>query len=119
MPTDCKNGRLTMKIVQTLCIATALVFAGCSNNRPNTVAENRPSNADLEQTVKAKWAGDPQLAAANLKVDADVDKNQVTLSGTVQTEQSRSQAVAMAKSARPGLVVEDKIDVKPREPARS
>ena len=108
-----------MKIVQTFCIAIALAFVGCSNNPPNTVAENRPSNADLEQTVKAKWAADPQLAAADLKVDADADKNQVTLSGTVQTEQSRTQAVDSAKSARPGVVVVDKIDVKPRELARS
>ena len=108
-----------MKIVQTFCIAAALLFAGCSTDRPSTAVETRPTNAELEQTIKAKLSSDPQLAAADLKVDADADKNQVTLSGNVQTEPARTQAVAMAKSARPGVVVVDKIDVKPRELTRS
>ena len=50
-----------------------------------------------------------------ISVSANADKNEITLSGTVQTEQSRTRVVALAKSAGPGLIVVDKIDVKPNE----
>ena len=50
---------------------------------------------------------------------AKADKNEVTLSGTVATEDLRTKAVDLAKNGRPTLVVTDKIDVQPKEVARS
>jgi osmotically-inducible protein OsmY len=71
------------------------------------------SDSDLEKAVKAKLGSDEQLRNANLKVDANADKNEVTISGTVKSEAERSKAVDLAKSAHSGVTVNDKIDVKP------
>jgi osmotically-inducible protein OsmY len=49
----------------------------------------------------------------NLSVNADAVRNEVTLSGTVRTHTARKRAIELAKSAKPGVLVNDKIDVKP------
>jgi osmotically-inducible protein OsmY len=46
-------------------------------------------------------------------VNADAVRNEVTLSGTVRTRAAREKAIELAKSAKPGVAVNDKIDVKP------
>jgi BON domain len=73
------------------------------------------ANKALEKAVKAKLDTDERLKTANLSIDADVTKNQVTLSGTVDSEASRSKAVELAKSAQVGVIVNDKINVKGRQ----
>jgi hyperosmotically inducible protein len=85
----------------------------------DTRAERSATSADLERAVKARISTDSALANSDIRVSADAEKKQVTLTGTVPTENMRMQAVAAAKSAMPGVVVEDKIDVKPREMARA
>jgi hyperosmotically inducible protein len=77
------------------------------------------TDSDLKQAVQARFNSDPQLAAANLDVDANAKDNKVTLSGTVPTEALRNQAVDMAKVVRPSLEIADKIEVKPKEISRS
>jgi osmotically-inducible protein OsmY len=77
------------------------------------------SNSDLEKKIKTHLDSDPQLRAANLSVDANADRNWATLSGTVQTESIRAKALNMAKMAQPGLKIDDKIEVRPREMTRS
>jgi osmotically-inducible protein OsmY len=72
----------------------------------------------MEQAIKAKMATEPDLATA-IKIDANADKNEVTLTGTVPSEGLRTEAVQIAKSSRDGVVVTDKIDVKPRELTRN
>lgn len=57
---------------------------------------------------------DEQLRTANLSVNADVTKNEVTLSGTVESEAMRAKAVELAKTAHVGVIVNDKLIVKPR-----
>ena len=79
--------------------------AGSPNKR------TKMSNSDLEEAVKAKLRMEEQLRTANLDVDANADKNEVTISGTVQSQQQRNTAIQLAKSA--GVTVNDKIDVKP------
>lgn len=71
------------------------------------------SNSELENAVKAKFQSDDQLRAANLSVNADVDKKEVTISGTLPSQDLRNRAVDLAKNAQPGVTVNDKIDVKP------
>ena len=71
------------------------------------------SDGDLEKAIRAKLESDVQLKDAKLDVDADVDKNEVTLSGTVQSQDMRAKAVDLAKSAQAGITVNDKIDVRP------
>jgi hyperosmotically inducible protein len=62
-------------------------------------------------------ASDPQLA--QIDVSAAANQNLVTLSGKVQSEQSRSEAVAVAQGATSGLIVVDKIEVIPDSVPRS
>jgi osmotically-inducible protein OsmY len=56
---------------------------------------------------------DEQLRNAPIKVSADVEKNAVTLSGTVASEEARNRALELAKSAHSGITVNDQIEVKP------
>jgi hypothetical protein len=82
---------------------------------PGPAASKNPkmSNSDLENAVKAKLSADEQLRTAKLDVDANASKNEVTISGTVQSQDHRNKAVELAKSAHSGITVNDKIDVKP------
>ena len=72
------------------------------------------ANSKLEEAVKSMFAQDEQVRSANLDVRADVTKNEVTLSGTVESEAVRSRAVELAKTAHVGVVVNDRMIVKPR-----
>ena len=68
---------------------------------------------DLAKAVRAHLENDPQLKEANLSVNADAERNEITLSGTVRSRAAREKAIELAKSAKPGVAVNDKIDVKP------
>ena len=57
--------------------------------------------------------GDNQLRKPTLKVEADVTKNEVTLFGTVESEAIRAKAVELTKTAHVGVVVNDRIAVRP------
>jgi hyperosmotically inducible protein len=103
-----------------LFIALAVGMTACeSDNTGGSRATTSPSPAmsdsDLKNAIKTRLDSDPQLKADDLGVSADADKNTATLSGTVESEALRTKAVEMARAAHSGLVVTDKIDVKPRE----
>ena len=72
------------------------------------------ANAKLEKAVKSMFAQDEQVGRADLTVRADVTKNEVTLSGMVESEAVRSRAIELAKTAHAGVVVNDKMTVMPR-----
>ena len=94
-------------------------FIGCdepnppTNQTPSSSRVSKMSDSDLEQAIRAKFDSDAQLKEAKLDVDAEVDKNEVTISGTVRSQEARSKAVELAKGVQSGLTVNDKIDVKP------
>jgi osmotically-inducible protein OsmY len=96
-----------------------MVLIGCDKeNRPTSQTPAGPSvskmsDSDLEQAIRAKFESDTQLKDAKLDVDADADKNEVTLSGTVDSQEMRNKAVELAKGVQSGLTINDKIDVKP------
>jgi osmotically-inducible protein OsmY len=71
------------------------------------------SNADLENAVKAKFKADEQLRSAELGVSADSTINEITLSGSVESQALRSKAVDLARSVDSGVTVNDQIEVKP------
>src|SRR5262245_42461739 len=115
-------------LVQLLPIMVAfnVLIAGCDERRPQPgIGTQSPSihklqhlnasmrDADLENAVRAKLENDPQLKSADLSVNADAVRNEVTLSGTVRTHAAKKKAIALAKSAKPGVAVNDKLDVKP------
>ena len=92
-------------------LALVMGISACST--PEPAAPPKMSNDDLDRSVTTSINSDAALATYNLDVDADADKNAVTLSGSVPTQRLRTRAVDAAKAATPGLVVTDKIDVKP------
>jgi osmotically-inducible protein OsmY len=102
-----------------LLLGLNLVVASCEERRPatQTTSPSTPaakmSDSDLENAVRAKLESDTALKEAKLDVDADADKNEVTLSGTVRSQEIREKAVELAKTAHSGLTINDKIDVKP------
>jgi osmotically-inducible protein OsmY len=81
---------------------------------PIGAASPDEANAKLEKAIKTMFERDEQVRKADLSVRADVTKNEVTLSGTVESEAVRSKAVELAKIAHVGVVVNDKMTVKPR-----
>jgi len=85
---------------------------GPSTTTPSTTATTM-SDSDLEKAIRAKLESDDAVKQANLSVSADINDNKATLSGTVVSQDLRAKAIDLAKSAQPGLTVEDKIDVKP------
>jgi osmotically-inducible protein OsmY len=95
-----------------------VLFIGCDepNRQPTsqtTASSSKMSDSDLEQAIRAKFESDAQLKDAKLDVDANADKNEVTISGTVRSQDMRTKAVELTKSVQSGLTVNDKIDVKP------
>jgi osmotically-inducible protein OsmY len=95
---------------------------GCSRDEDSlSEAAREPALTDnqLEQDVQKQFDNDPGLKDANLSVDADADRNMVTLSGTVESEALLNSAMQMARNAHPGLVVNSQIKVEPREYSRS
>ena len=94
--------------------AMACNRSGDSNSAaPSGTTAMVRSNADLESAVKAKFKADEQLRSAELGVSADSTQNEITLSGSVESEALRSKAVELAKSVDSGLTVNDQIEVKP------
>lgn len=94
-------------------LAVVMGLTACTNTPPEPVPTPKMSNDELDRLVTAKFSSDPALAVYNLDVDADADKNAVTISGDVPTQGLRTRAVEAAKTAHAGLVITDKIDVKP------
>ena len=111
--------------ILALSAAVAILACGRANEPKKPQADaasvapgaGSPSSANvkLEKVVKAKFDSDEQLKSANLSVVADVTKNEVTLSGTVDSEAMRAKAVELAKTAQVGVIVIDRISVKQRK----
>ena len=55
------------------------------------------------------------VSRLNLEVNADAEHKAVELEGLAYTQLQRTRAVELARSTRPDIVVQDKIDVKPYE----
>ena len=98
----------------------ALILAGCEDTRRTDVPapeERKPAakvaDIDLEMAIRAKLESDKDLKQIPLAVDADAEENTATISGTVPSEDVREKAIELAKAAKPGLTVNDEMDVKP------
>jgi osmotically-inducible protein OsmY len=109
-----------------IVLSSSLILPGCdkgaedpapiSQSSPSTTPDTttaKMSDSDLENVIRTKLESDDAVKQANLSVSADVDDNKATISGTVVSQDLRAKAIDLAKSAQPGLTIEDKIDVKP------
>ena len=119
--------RLFALFLTILIVASGLVFNGCESteNKASSTGTNKSvekakmSDGDLEKSIKAKLDSDAQLKAADLSVSANADRNEATISGTVETQALRSKAIELAKNAHTALILTDKVDVKPRDLTRA
>src|SRR5262245_60523613 len=111
------------QLLLSTLFACLLLQIGCNRGQESTTQAAREpvrmSDSDLKEKIETQIESDPQLRGAKLSVSADADRNSATLSGTVETEALRTRAVDMARAAHPGLTIDDKIDVEPREVTRS
>ena len=105
---------LALGSVSALAVCRASRSVSEAASLPTGAGNPSAANAKLEKAVKSMFARDEQVRTADLIVRADVTKNQVTLSGTVDSEAVRSKAVELAMAAHVGVVVNDKMTVKPR-----
>ncbi|MBS1791687.1 MAG: BON domain-containing protein [Acidobacteria bacterium] len=92
---------------------------GLNNGTTSGASQPKMSDSELENAIKTKLNSDAQLKAADLGVSAEGENNAATLSGTVESQTLRMRAVELARSAHAGLIITDKIDVKPRELSRA
>jgi len=107
--------------VLLLIFISAMAFVACDSGIDRDTGQTAMTDSQLKDAIKSKIDSDAQLSAAGLSISADADRNEATLSGTVESQDMRTKAVQLAKSANSGLVVTDKIDVEPmndREVAR-
>jgi hyperosmotically inducible protein len=105
----------------TLSIGLLMAVTGlvsCETKAPETGTPKMTSD-ELDRLVTAKINGDAALVPYKLDVDADADKNAVTLSGSVPTQALRMKAVDAAKAVNSALAITDKIDVRPDMVARA
>lgn len=104
-----------------IIVTLSLIGVACNSSNQTSSAESRPkvTDADIENAIKTKWNMDAAIKAAGLSCDAEAEHNSVTVSGMVETEALRTRAVELARSAQPGVLVTDKIVVKPRELSRA
>ena len=58
------------------------------------------TNSELEEKIKARFKTDAQLNAANLSVDANVNRNEITLSGTVGIAADQSDRIGEERACR-------------------
>ena len=103
-------------------LAVGLLVAGCGQN--DTARTTSPdalplTDSDLASNITSKINSDEQLRQADLDVSADASENRATLSGTVTSEALRTRAIDLAHSAKSGLTLDVKIDVKPPDVARN
>lgn len=110
-------------LIGSLLIVLALGMAACDNastdRTASGAAQPKMSDSDLKNAIKTRLDSDAQLKAADIGVSADGDDNTATLSGTVESQALRTRAVELARAAHAGLIITDKIDVKPRELTRA
>jgi len=105
-----------------IVMAFGLILMACAPSEPidgTSKSTTKMTDSELEGKIKAKFDSDAQLKAAGLSISADADKNQATISGEVRTQAMRMKAINLAKEASPGIVLTDKINVKPGELSRA
>jgi BON domain len=90
-----------------------IVFVGCDERRgqPGTRTAPSPSavpststlrDSDLKKAVRAKLENDAQLKQANLSVNADAERNEITLSGTVRSRAASGKSDRIGKDRKTG-----------------
>lgn len=88
--------------VVLIALFSVSLLVGCSKERANTP----PAKDNVEQALK-------QNGLNNINVDENRDKGVITLKGDVSTDEQKSQAEELAKTAAPGEIIANEIGVRP------
>jgi hyperosmotically inducible protein len=101
-----------------LLLLITMAFSACE---PTTSSSPSPpvTDSELESQIRAKLNSDTQLKTAGIEVRANATRNEATLTGEVPTPALEQRAIELTRGVRTGLVVNDKIEVKPREVSRT
>ena len=102
-------------ITPAILILPLFILAGEGAKEPATTPPSATFimyDLELERSVRAKLETDERLKGA-VDVIAKAAKNEVTLSGSVPSNASRDRALELARSSRAGLIIHDRIVVKP------
>ncbi|HEU4415328.1 MAG TPA: BON domain-containing protein [Candidatus Angelobacter sp.] len=94
-----------MRVKTVLAILASLMLAlaiGCSTNKANT--------PDVKDQVSKAL---DNAGYKDLHVDVNNDKELVTLTGNVKTQEDKEKAESLAKNAAGGYVISDEIGVRP------
>jgi osmotically-inducible protein OsmY len=102
----------TAGLLSVLRRGNAQEFLAAASAVPHGAGSPNEANAPLEEAVKSILKSDRRLRKADLKVNADVTKNEITLSGTVESAAVRDEAVELAKTAQVGVVVNNRITLR-------
>ena len=110
--------------VLSLCVILllgSLIITGCGGQSASTEASSSAgmTNSELQARVRTQLDTDPAIKAAQLLVDTDSGKHELTLSGTVKSQELRDKAARLAQDSAPGITVKNNIVVRPPEVARS
>jgi osmotically-inducible protein OsmY len=92
---------------------------GAQQQADERIGQGRMSESDLENTIRARLHDDELLKGADLNVTANADRNEVTLSGVVETRVMRDRAIELARTTHSGVAVNDRIEIRQRELSRS
>jgi hyperosmotically inducible protein len=79
-------------VVTALAVCALLALSGCANKSVG----DRVDDGWITSKVKAKLAADPDVSA--FEIDVDTTEGVVRLSGTVEDEKARSEAVKLAEN---------------------
>lgn len=94
-----------MRVKTVLAVLASLMLAlaiGCSTNKANT--------PDVKDQVSKAL---DNAGYKDLHVDVNNDKELVTLTGNVKTQEDKEKAESLAKNAAGGYVISDEIGVRP------
>ena len=103
-----------MKVTALVCGFLLILTTACAR-QDESGADEQLTDSALQQIVKTRLQSDAAVRRLNLEVAADAEHRAVELRGLAYTEKQRTQAVALARDARPNIAVQDKIEVKPYE----
>jgi osmotically-inducible protein OsmY len=104
-------------LIFSLMLVAGLQWGCSAEDRTEAAGEAVLTDSELEQRVETQIRTDANLAD-RVSVDADAEANSVTLDGTVESDAQRDAARRLAENAHPGLIVNNEIDVRPRELTR-
>lgn len=101
-----KQEKLKWTFILSFLIAILIIGCGREELPPTTIT---PIDSTRVQSVKAAFNNDPLLASENINIT--VLNDEVTLTGTVHSEEAKQKATDLARKTRGVNIVKNKLEV--------